>query len=235
MPANLWQLLTIAWIMPQTTTIDLLLYNSVAVPASIGVLKRKSLDRPYTLFLCFLLLGFFSELIKSIPDTPLKVIRLINYLYYLTAFPLLYSSLLLWSNKMSNAKIGLGVLGIFFSICVEVYLLGLEHTKVSFVLMACLMVSIFFSLEAFVVQLSSPGTNTRIKPPLLFIVPQLVVFLFAVVMRIKLVFMFNPSTAPIFISLWKIPQYFNLAAYLCFSLGFLWAPNKEKYLTLTGP
>lgn len=220
--------------MAQLLLIDHILYNATVVPAAIGIFRHKSLERPYLFFVFFLILGTIAELTKLIFQEPIMAIRIVNYLYSLTAFPVLSCSLLMWSNKRLLSKPTLFFFSILVLTLVEIYLFGLEHKRVSFVLLFGALVLVFFATEAFVVQLGVPAKHRGIKPPLFFIVPQIVVFLHLMISRLMMVFLYDGSTAVFFMDLWRIFQFINLGAFFCFSLGILWAPNKEKYLTLTG-
>lgn len=221
--------------MPQPTTIDFLMYNSVSIPAAIGIFKRRSLERPFRIFVYFLLLGAVSEFLKTTPEQPLVYYRMVNNVYALVALPALCYSFLLWSNKNPSVKTGLFTLAILLLLLAEVYFLGLEHKKVSVVNIFGAATCIFLGVDAFVYQLAVPAQRNKIKAPLFFITPILVFYLYFVIIRLMMMKMYNPSTDVLFMDLWQYFQYINVASNLCFSFGFLWAPNKEKYLTLTGP
>lgn len=221
--------------MVQISLLDHILFNATVVPAAIGYFRRKTLERPFLFFVFYLILGTIAELTKLIFQQPIMATRIVNYLYYLMAFPVLSYCFLLWSNKPPLSKSIVFFFSILVLTMIEIDLRGMEHKKVSFVSLYSVVVLIFFATEAFVVQLGVRATRRSIKPPLLFILPQLVVFLNVMISRIMMVLMYDDSTAAFFMDLWRIFQFINLGAFLCFSLGILWAPNKEKYLTLTGP
>ena len=64
----------------------------------------------------------------------------------------------------------------------------------------------------------------------LIIIPVIVYFIYYSILDILMALLFNKQTQPLFINLYYIINVINFLSYISYSLAFLWAPKKEKYL-----
>ena len=75
------------------------------------------------------------------------------------------------------------------------------------------------------------GENNKIKiSQKLIIIPIIIFYIYYSILDILMVFLYSNETKTIFINLYSIINLINFLSYISFSLAFLWAPKKEKYL-----
>lgn len=64
----------------------------------------------------------------------------------------------------------------------------------------------------------------------LIIIPITVFYIYYTILDILMSLLYNKQTQPLFTNLYYVINIINLLSYISYSLAFLWAPKKEKYL-----
>lgn len=107
--------------------------------------------------------------------------------------------------------------------------LGMSTYRVSIVVQLLEFIFLIFTLKVLSFVISQKTNKKEKTSKLLILVPQVCFYVFLLLIEILMTFLFNKSTMPFFIDLYKLINIINLLSYLSYSLSFLWAPSKEKY------
>jgi len=176
-----------------------------------------------------LLTSFIFTATDSLVSSPI-VINTLNYIYDFVIHILLLIYLSYWHKmELKKKHLWYTALLILMLMIADSCFLGMSTYRTSIVVQVIDFVFLIFILKVMSFVLSQKTNKKERNSKLLTLIPQVFFYVFMLLIEILMTFLFNKTTMPFFIDLYKLINIINLLSYLSFSLSFLWAPNKEKY------
>ncbi len=206
---------------------------SIIVPIVIGGTRVRAMEKPFIIFWLFLVVGLINESIYFSNHTPLQQnIREYSYLAF-ENLSLIYI-LLCWQQSPKRKQLfilySLMLLGAIF---MEALMAGVNTYRVilvKFPAYSFLMVAGIVTIDKI---LSVEKNNKKIvNSKLLILIPTVISYIYTLILLLSLQLFYTEETKRFFSVLYTsfIPP-INFLSYLSFSLAFLWAPKKEKFLS----
>ena len=201
----------------------------ICLPIIIGLIKIKQFDKGYRVFFFVLLTSLIYTASDSLVSSPVAV-NTINYIYEFVIHILLLIYLSFWHKvELKKKHLWYTALLILILMIAESCFLGMSTYRVSIVVQLLDFIFLIFTLKVLSFVISQKTNKKEKTSKLLILVPQVCFYVFLLLIEILMTFLFNKSTMPFFIYLYKLINIINLLSYLSYSLSFLWAPSKEKY------
>lgn len=204
-----------------------ILHNVYVIPALFGTLIYNRLDKTGKIFYYFILLSVIIELTRVFMSSTL-MIRLMTYLYFTLAIPLLYYVMLCFSNFIVRIHL-LYIVNISL-VLPEIVFLEDGSPRVLLSKLIILFILSFVSINAFVNTIDG-FLQKRVRVyRLLIILPHMIFFFNHFLFNILMLFLYNKSRAPLFRELSFYLKYIGFFSALAFAAAFYISPKKEQYL-----
>ncbi len=204
----------------------------VLVPIIIGLSKIAVIDKSYYWFIVFLSIDFIYETISIFITniTYINIFQLIvNNIGLLVNFIIIFR----WGYLKNNFKLkNIIIVGLIGLTILNLIIEPQNKIRVSWFFFICHPLSEIALLHFLTTLHKASISNKKRLSIILIILPIIITGTYYSVLQILMTFLYNTSTQSLFIKLYDIIIYINLANYICFSLAFIWAPKKEIYLDI---
>ena len=212
----------------QTLPLGILLNLSIIIPAITGLIVFKSINKNYRYFIisiCFGAINEFNgefELVQS---------QFIEFLYSVTSTQLILYSYFKWDAQkiIRYKKILLHSLILLLCIVDQYFdYLSVYHIKWA-------MITSMIGISFYGIQLLTQSQNNFLNANenlsrKLIIIPYMVFSVYYATINILMHFLFNSNTRDIFMNLYSVIRWINFLSYVSYTLAFIWAPKREKFL-----
>lgn len=201
------------------------------IPIVIGILKYAILDTPYRILLYGICLSLINQIVFLLFKFSPILNNSINYLSFLILFQLRVYNCLLWSDIRLKARIiALLISASILLIASEVYWIGLDQYRASLALSIITLLGIIIIVYIIVELIKKRILKKTKQSIMLFMIPFVIVNIYAISIDIFLYFLYSKQTAEIFMNIYEVLLYLGAIGYLCFTLSLLLAPPKERFL-----
>jgi hypothetical protein len=208
---------------------------SIIVPIVIGSTRIRTMEKPFAIYWVLLVVGFINESIYYFIHTPLqRNIREYSYLFIETLS--LTFILLCWRRSPKRKQLFLFYsLFLFGAMLTEILMAGMHSYRVILVKFPAYSFLVILSIATIDKILSREKNNGKIaSSKLLILIPTVISCIYTLMLMIVLQFFYAEEAKRFFIVLYRsFITSINFLSYLSFSLAFLWAPKKEKFLSYT--
>ena len=207
-----------------------ILILSIVIPTLIGLLRFKSIDKSYQLFVCLLTTSSLSTINYSF-NPSIYAKHLGSHLLGVVESLLMLLLLCRWDINRINHKLKcLFIISLIILQGIGIFLIKDNRFATNWpqILVLAVLVGYAFSLLTQTKFIALPNTNLVTRK--LILIPYLIINVYYISIKIMLHFLYSPANEPIFIDLYSILVIFNFLSYICYSISLLWAPKKEKYL-----
>jgi hypothetical protein len=207
-----------------------ILILSIVIPTLIGLLRFKSIDKSYQLFVCLLTTSSLSTINYSF-NPSIYAKHLGSHLLGVVESLLMLLLLCRWDINRINHKLKcLFIISLIILQGIGIFLIKDNRFATNWpqILVLSVLVGYAFSLLTQTKFIALPNTNLVTRK--LILIPYLIINVYYISIKIMLHFLYSPANEPIFIDLYSILVIFNFLSYICYSISLLWAPKKEKYL-----
>jgi hypothetical protein len=214
----------------QLEIVTYLIDLAAIVPLSFGFYKINKIHKSYYWLLLYLILDFISQL--TFPLFSNNWIRtffelIFDYTSILCLLFLLYKWGFIKNNKIEKKLwillfMLIGILDLFFQKNTEM------RPPWMFIIGSCIWMVLALKYISNINSRSSP-TNSN-KSIFLIILPLVSLMIYYTVLQILMANLLNEKTESCFRNLYKFIVILRIVIFTCFSIAFLWAPNKEIYL-----
>ena len=116
------------------------------------------------------------------------------------------------------------------SVLIEVSIIGLSTFRTSVAVLINQILYCFFAVILINRILSNKDSVADKRVKLLVLIPFFIFYTYMSIIDILMVFLFSPATQKIFSNLYWVIRLLNPINYLCVSLAFYLAPQKQTYL-----
>lgn len=207
-----------------------ILILSIVIPTLIGLLRFKSIDKSYQLFVCLLTTSSLSTINYSF-NPSIYAKHLGSHLLGVVESLLMLLLLCRWDINRINHKLKcLFIISLIILQGIGIFLIKDNRFATNWpqILVLAVLVGYAFSVLTQTKFIALP--NTSLVTRKLILIPYLIINVYYISIKIMLHFLYSPANEPIFIDLYSILVIFNFLSYICYSISLLWAPKKEKYL-----
>lgn len=205
---------------------------SILIPAILGIYRFRNIDFALRLFCCYLCIGIvFESAAFFIPKNPI-ISNIQNYFFIVFETVLLTFMMQLWAHRNRPIRFILFILILLcVSICIEASILGLKRFLFSLNITLGEIVISLAAIKAVVHTISKKNiSQTERKIRLLILIPLLINFLFSFTAGFVMHFFYDPLNPEFYKNLYWVVIITNTVSYIFYTLAFLWAPQKEKFL-----
>ena len=203
---------------------------TIVIPTLIGLLRFKSIDKSYQLFVCLLTTSSLSTINYSF-NPSIYAKHLGSHLLGVVESLLMLLRLCRWDiNRINHTLKCLFIISLIILQGIGIFLIKDNRFATNWpqILVLAVLVGYAFSLLTQTKFIALPNTNLVTRK--LILIPYLIINVYYISIKIMLHFLYSPANEPIFIDLYSILVIFNFLSYICYSISLLWAPKKEKYL-----
>ena len=203
---------------------------TIVIPTLIGLLRFKSIDKSYQLFVCLLTTSSLSTINYSF-NPSIYAKHLGSHLLGVVESLLMLLLLCRWDINRINHKLKcLFIISLIILQGIGIFLIKDNRFATNWpqILVLAVLVGYAFSVLTQTKFIALP--NTSLVTRKLILIPYLIINVYYISIKIMLHFLYSPANEPIFIDLYSILVIFNFLSYICYSISLLWAPKKEKYL-----
>jgi len=200
------------------------------LPIITGLAKYKYWTNAYRGFFSALVVSFLNQNLSLLSNEPV-ILNLANYTYMLLWSICMMYALLSWLEQQHIQRT-LIIYTVLLMVLLTVEILWQELTvfrssALKSVVYACVLC---FAVRALVVTLGDRTEQQTRLSKILLLAPLIVFTIYYISLNILMHFLFNYKTMKLFQSLFSVINIINTLSYLSFTLAFLWAPKKEKFL-----
>jgi len=197
---------------------------SILIPILFWIYRVRDIENIYHVFAFCLITGFINEILHFFFRTTYTSILITSIYHFIESQCFLYV-FLSWIKLNKNVKKILHLL-FFILISIEfVYILNTGKYNLFWIYVLPMNILVILGFKILISQ------NNRITiSQKLIIIPIIVFSLYYTILDILMSLLYNKQTQPLFIDLHSILHPINFLSYISYSLAFLWAPKKEKYL-----
>lgn len=197
---------------------------SILIPILFWIYRIRDIENIYHVFAFCLIFGFINEILHILFRGTYVSILLTSVYYFIETQCILYV-FLSWFGLKKNFRKLLHLLFFILSSIEIVYILSSKNYDIFWISVFSSIILIILGIKIFT------GENNKIKiSQKLIIIPIIIFYIYYSILDILMVFLYSNETKTIFINLYSIINLINFLSYISFSLAFLWAPKKEKYL-----
>lgn len=207
-----------------------ILILSIVIPTLIGLLRFKSIDKSYQLFVCLLTTSSLSTINYSF-NPSIYAKHLGSHLLGVVESLLMLLLLCRWDINRINHKLKcLFIISLIILQGIGIFLIKDNRFATNWPQILVLAVLVGYAFSVLTQTKFIPLPNTSLVTRKLILIPYLIINVYYISIKIMLHFLYSPANEPIFIDLYSILVIFNFLSYICYSISLLWAPKKEKYL-----
>jgi hypothetical protein len=194
------------------------------LPIIIYISRIKIISPDYANLFYILLAGLFSGIFHlfDLSAFYLGIIRLVYIFIEMQFFLIIFIK---WIDKTHRIKLKY-LQFLFFSFwLIDVYIkFYINNSSVDIMYLAQLLILAFIGLK-FITNKSK-----IIVDQVLTILPLIIYSIYFIIVNLLMHWLYSKETKELFINLYSIIILINFLSYISYSLAFLWAPKKEKYL-----
>jgi hypothetical protein len=215
------------------TLIANLTWLFVLLPIIIALSKISVIDKSYYWFIIFLSIDFISESISPF-ITNIKYINIFQLIVSNIGILVTLKILFRWGYLKNKLKVkNIIVVGFVALSILDLIIEPHNSIRVSWFYLISMPLMIIVLVHFLTTLNKEPITNKKRLSILLIILPIIILSIYYSVLQILMAFLYNSNTQSLFIKLFDLIIYINLANYICYSLAFLWAPKNEVYLDMS--
>ena len=197
---------------------------SILIPILFWIYRVRDIENIYHVFAFCLITGFINEILHFFFRTTYTSILITSIYHFIESQCFLYV-FLSWVVLNKNFKKLLHLL-FFIIVSIEfIYILNTGKYNIFWIYVLPIIILVILGFKI----LTSENLKINISQKLI-IIPVIVYFIYYSILDILMALLFNKQTQPLFINLYYVIHLINFISYISFSLAFLWAPKKEKYL-----
>ena len=197
---------------------------SILIPILFWIYRIRDIEYIYHVFAFCLIFGFINEILHIFFRGTYVSISLTSVYHFIETQCILYI-FLSWVGLKKNFRKLLHLLFFILSSIEIVYILSSKNYDIFWISVLSSIILIILGIKIFT------GENNKINiSQKLIIIPIIIFYIYYSILDILMVFLYSKETKTIFINLYSIINLINFLSYISFSLAFLWAPKKEKYL-----
>lgn len=197
---------------------------SILIPILFWIYRIRDIENIYHVFAFCLTFGFINEILHIFFRGTYVSISLTSVYHFIETQCILYI-FLSWVGLKKNFRKLLHLLFFILSSIEIVYILSSKNYDIFWISVLSIIILIILGIKIF----TSENNTINISQKLI-IIPIIVYYIYYSILDILMVFLYSKETKTIFINLYSIINLINFLSYISFSLAFLWAPKKEKYL-----
>ncbi len=194
------------------------------LPIIIYISRIKIISPVYANLFYILLAGLFSGIFHlfDLSAFYLGIIRLVYIFIEMQFFLIIFIK---WIDKTHRIKLKY-LQFLFFSFwLIDVYIkFYINNSSVDIMYLAQLLILAFIGLK-FITNKSKITVDQ-----VLTILPLIIYSIYFIIVNLLMHWLYSKETKGLFINLYSIINLINFLSYISYSLAFLWAPKKEKYL-----
>jgi hypothetical protein len=194
---------------------------TILIPLVLGVFRYKDLDSSLKYFLFYLSTGFLSEILIYFFDDKTYIL-IVQQLYLLLEGQLILIMFLKWSEDRNRNIFVSSMLFLVFSVFDSYLVFNSENNSNKSINIIQFIILIIVGIRCLL------KNNNLIYR--LVVIPFTIYATYYIVLNILIAFLYDESKKILFIDLFGLITFINFLSYISYSLAFLWAPKKEKYL-----
>lgn len=197
---------------------------SILIPILFWMFRIRDIENVYHVFAICLIFGAINEILHLFFLRTYVSIILSSIYHFIESQCILY----IFSSWIGLKKIFRRLLHFLFFIIPAtefVYILNTGNYDIFWIYVLSIIILVILGIKI----LTSENFKINISQKLI-IIPVIVYFIYYSILDILMALLFNKQTQPLFINLYYIINVINFLSYISYSLAFLWAPKKEKYL-----
>jgi hypothetical protein len=197
---------------------------SILIPILFWIYRVRDIENIYHVFAFCLIGGFLHEIMHFFFRTTYTSILITSIYHFFESqcFLYVFSS---WIVLNKNFKKLLHILFFIITSIEFIYILNTGNYNIFWIYVLPIIILVILGFKV----LTSQNNRITISQKLI-VIPLVVYFIYYSILDILMALLFNKQTQPLFINLYYVIHVINLLSYISFSLAFLWAPKKEKYL-----
>jgi hypothetical protein len=197
---------------------------SLLIPLFIGLCRIKELDKQFSVLIIYLFVSLFNELYSLIPhsDIGLKISYSISYITESQCFLYIFY---MWSINRTPKLILFQILFLILSFFDILIMLNSDLKSIELMHLIQTLFLLILSTKVLIVRRLRGESKM-----LLIAIPFIIHSIYFIILNLLMWFLYSQSTKSLFINLYSIIPLINFLSYISYSLAFIWAPKKEKYL-----
>ena len=197
---------------------------SILIPILFWLYRIRDIENIYHVFAFCLVTGLINE-IMHILFRANYISMLMTSIYNFFESQCILYVFLSWINLNKNFKKLLHLLFFIITSIEFVYILNTGKHNFFWIYVFPVIILIILGFKILISE------NHRIaNSEKLIIIPIIVFYIYYTILDILMSLLYNKQTQPLFTNLYYVINIINLLSYISYSLAFLWAPKKEKYL-----
>ncbi len=197
---------------------------SILIPILFWLYRIRDIENIYHVFAFCLVTGLINE-IMHILFRANYISMLMTSIYNFFESQCILYVFLSWINLNKNFKKLLHLLFFIITSTEFVYILNTGKHNFFWIYVFPVIILIILGFKILISE------NHRIaNSEKLIIIPIIVFYIYYTMLDILMSLLYNKQTQPLFTNLYYVINIINLLSYISYSLAFLWAPKKEKYL-----
>lgn len=186
--------------------------------------RIRDIENVYHVFAICLIFGAINEILHLFFLRTYVSIILSSIYHFIESQCILYV-FLSWIGLKKNFRMLLHLLFFVITATEFIYILNTGNYDIFWIYVLSIIILVILGIKI----LTSENLKINISQKLI-IIPVIVYFIYYSILDILMALLFNKQTQPLFINLYYIINVINFLSYISYSLAFLWAPKKEKYL-----
>lgn len=197
---------------------------SILIPILFWMYRIRDIENVYHVFAFCLVTGLINE-IMHILFRANYISMLMTSIYNFFESQFILYVFLSWINLNKNFKKMLHLLFFILTSIEFVYILNTGKHNFFWIYVFPIIILIILGFKILISE------NHRIaNSEKLIIIPIIVFYIYYTILDILMSLLYNKQTQPLFTNLYYVINIINLLSYISYSLAFLWAPKKQKYL-----
>lgn len=198
---------------------------SIIIPILFWIYRFRDIEKIYHVFAIYLISGFITEVIHAIAYEEKYVSVMTSIIFHVFESQCILFLFSFWIDLKIYFRKLFQLLFFIISSIESVFIYNTLNRNIFPLYILLVVVLIIFGIKI----LTSQNYKITISQKLI-IFPTIVYFIYYSVLDILMSLLFNKHNQPVFINLYNIISLINFLSYISYSLAFLWAPKKEKYL-----
>ena len=201
---------------------------TISVPAVIGLVRLRRIDKTYYPFIFYLFLGILNEVVSFILIRSGESNAVTGNLYLLLGSLLISYQFFLWDlfkNKAGFSLLCLFLLGIWIG---EVYFIRGMQAFASYFIMLYSLFIVFLSI-AKINQLLDLENRQLLRNPVFIICTGFILF-YTIAFAMEAFYLYGTSSNLLQKYIFRIMVFINLPTNFLYSLAALWIPRKKIFL-----
>ncbi len=210
--------------LPVSTILNL----SIIVPAIAGIYYFNKINQNYRYFIVSIVTAMLLE--YSLEFNLINFV-LIDLIYAVLGPQLILLMFFNWdTEKIAFYKKALIQCTILILILIDQYYDYLSIYHIKWGLIACIVGISLYGIRLLTQNQNNLMSEKESTSRKLIIIPYMIFTVYYAAINILMQFLYNTDTSDIFMDLYNVIRWINLLSYISYTLAFIWAPKKEKFL-----